>query len=58
MKSTSACDLIAIRGLKSMLRARSSTAHLSLDWVGVVVFLPLDNNGSTDHVNSHNEVEQ
>jgi hypothetical protein len=29
-----------------------------LDWVGVVVFLPLDNDGSTDHVGSRSKVEQ
>jgi hypothetical protein len=30
MKSTSACDLMAVHGLKSMLRAPSSTAHLEI----------------------------
>jgi hypothetical protein len=30
IKSTSACDLMAVRGLKSMLRASSSTAHLEM----------------------------
>jgi hypothetical protein len=30
----------------------------SLDWVGVVVFLPLNNDGSTDHMGSRIEVEQ
>jgi hypothetical protein len=31
---------------------------LALDWVGVAVFLPLDDDGSTDHVSSRSEVEQ
>jgi hypothetical protein len=26
--------------------------------IGVAVFLPLDNDDSTDHVRSHNEVKQ
>jgi hypothetical protein len=30
MKSTSACDLMAIRGLKSSVRAPSSMAHLEM----------------------------
>jgi hypothetical protein len=30
----------------------------SLDWIGMVVFLPLDNDGSTDHVSRRSEVEQ
>jgi hypothetical protein len=30
----------------------------SLDWVGMAVFLPLDDDGSTDHVSSRSEVEQ
>jgi hypothetical protein len=30
MKSTSACDLMVVRGLKLMLRALSSTAHLEI----------------------------
>jgi hypothetical protein len=30
----------------------------ALDWIGVVIFLPLDDDGSTDHVSSHSEVEQ
>jgi hypothetical protein len=30
----------------------------SLDWIGMVVFLPLDNDGSTDHVSRCSEVEQ
>jgi hypothetical protein len=30
MKSTSACDLMAVRGLKSIVRAPSSTAHLEI----------------------------
>jgi hypothetical protein len=29
-----------------------------LDWVGVVVFLPLDDDGNTDHMSSRSEVEQ
>jgi hypothetical protein len=29
-----------------------------MDWVGMVVFLPLDDDGSTDHVSSGSEVEQ
>jgi hypothetical protein len=29
-----------------------------LDWVGVAVFLPLDDDGSTDHVSSRGEVEK
>jgi hypothetical protein len=28
-----------------------------LDWVGVAVFLPLDNDGRADHVSSRSEVE-
>jgi hypothetical protein len=30
IKSTSACDLMAVRGLKSRVRAPSSTAHLEM----------------------------
>jgi hypothetical protein len=30
----------------------------ALDLIGVVVFLPLDDDGSTDHMSSHSEVEQ
>jgi hypothetical protein len=33
MKSTSACDLMAVRGLKSRVRAPSSTAHLEMHQV-------------------------
>jgi hypothetical protein len=29
-----------------------------LDWVGVAVFLPLDNDGRADHVSSRGEVEK
>jgi hypothetical protein len=29
-----------------------------MDWLGVAVFLPLDDDGSTDHVSSRSEVEQ
>jgi hypothetical protein len=36
-----------------------STAYSSwsLDWIGVAVFLLLDNDGGTDHVSSRSEVE-
>jgi hypothetical protein len=29
-----------------------------MDWVGVAFFLPLDDDGSIDHVSSRSEVEQ
>jgi hypothetical protein len=30
----------------------------SLDWVGLAFFLPLDDDGSTNHVHSRSEIEQ
>jgi hypothetical protein len=32
--------------------------YWSLDWVGVAVFLPLDDDGRADHVSSRSKVEQ
>jgi hypothetical protein len=47
--------------LVACLRFRQDLADevdWSLDWVGVAIFLPLDVDGSTDHVSSRGEVEQ
>jgi hypothetical protein len=37
MKSTSACDLMVVRGLKSMLRAPSSTAQFGNTFSGILI---------------------
>jgi hypothetical protein len=47
--------LIACLGFRQDL---TDEVYWSLDWVGVAVFLPLDNDGSTDHMRSRSEVEQ